>query len=94
MGYNRIDMTFTYQDQLQYVKLALALFESEKANTESLEAILSFGELINKYAGENNALIYDAIEYVYEQLRLLRGEDGAYDDVELYQRLTSLTRGL
>lgn len=94
MGYNRIDMTFTYQDQLQYVKLALALFESEKTSIESLEAILTFGELINKYTGDNNALVYDAIEYIYEQLRLIRGEAGAYDDVELYQRLTSIVRDL
>ncbi len=88
-------MAFTYQDQLQYAKLALALFESEKATKESLEAILNFGELINKYAaGDNNALVYDVIEYIYEQLRLLNGEDGAYDDVELYQRLTSIVRDL
>ena len=88
-------MIFTYQDQLQYAKLALALFESEKVNKESLEAILNFGELINKYAaGDNNALVYDVIEYIYEQLRLLNGEDGAYDDVELYQRLTSMVRDL
>lgn len=80
-------MIFTYQDQAQYVKLALALFDAEKANQKSLEAILDFGELINKYAGEDNALIYDAIEYIYEQLRLLNGEDGAYDDVGLRQKL-------
>lgn len=85
--YNRIDMSFTYQDQLQYVKLALALFESERPNVESLETILGFGELINKYSGVNNALIYDAIEYIYEQLRLICGEDGAYDDVELRKQL-------
>lgn len=71
------------------------MFESEKATKESLEAILNFGELINKYAaGDNNALVYDVIEYIYEQLRLLNGEDGAYDDVELYQRLTSIVRDL
>lgn len=66
------------------------MFEPEKTNPESLEAILRFGELINKYAGKNNALIYDAIEYIYHQLRLLRGEDGAYDDVALYQKLVEL----
>ena len=88
-------MAFTYQDQLQYAKLALALFESEKTTKESLEAIINFGELINKYAADdNNALVYDVIEYIYEQLRLLNGEDGAYDDVELYQRLTSIVRDL
>lgn len=85
-------MAFTHQDQLQYAKLALALFDSEKNNPESLEAILRFGELIKKHADENNALIYDVTEYIYEQLRLLEGEDGAYDDVELYQKLTSLVR--
>ena len=85
-------MVFSYQDQKQYVKLALALFDSEKANPESLEAILSFGELINKNSGSNNTLVYDTIEYIYEQLRLLNHEEGAYDDVELYQRLTSLVR--
>ncbi len=87
-------MTFTYQDQLQYVKLALALFDSEKTNPENLEVILSFGELINKFSGKDNALVYDAIEYIYEQLRLLNGEDGAYDDLELYQKLTSTVRDL
>ena len=85
-------MTFSYDDQLQYVKLALVLFDSEKANIENLESILRFGELINKYSGENNALIYDANEYIYEQLRLLRGEEGAYDDVELYQKLSSIAK--
>ncbi len=94
MRYNKIDMIFTYQDQLQYVKLALALFESEKATEESLEAILNFGELINKYAGDNNALVYDAIEYIYEQLRLLKGEEGAYNDTELYQKLYSIVQDL
>jgi hypothetical protein len=87
-------MTFTYQDQLQYVKLALALFESERKSPENLEAILSFDELINKYAGEDNAIIYDAVEYIYEQLQLLKGEDGAYNDEELYQKLTSMVRDL
>ena len=80
-------MSLTHQDQLQYTKLALALFESEKPDKESLETILSFGELINKYAGENNGLVYDTIEYIYEQLRLIRGEDGAYDDIALRKRL-------
>ena len=80
-------MTFTYEDQLQYAKIALALFESEKVNPKSLEVILDFGELVNKYSGENNALVYDAIEYIYEQLRLLKNEDGAYDDVELRREL-------
>lgn len=87
-------MRFTYQDQAQYTKLALALFDSEKANLENLEIILDFGELIKKHADENNAVIYDLTEYVYEQLRLLKGEDGAYDDVELYQKLSSLVDSL
>lgn len=87
-------MTINYEDQVRYVQLAFALFEFEKTNPESLETILGFGELINKYSGENNALIYDAIEYIYEQLRLLKGEDGAYDDAELYQKLTSMVRDL
>jgi hypothetical protein len=85
-------MAFTYQEQIQYARLALTLFHYEKTNPENLEAILSFGELVNKHSGENNAVVYDTIEYVYEQLRLLKGEDGAYDDVELYQKLTSLVR--
>ena len=80
-------MTFTHEDQLQYAKLALALFDSEKANPKSLETILDFSELIKKYSGENNALIYDTTEYIYEQLRLLKGEDGAYDDVDLRRKL-------
>lgn len=87
-------MAFTYHDQLQYAKLALALLESEKTNQENLKTILDMGELIKKHADENNAVIYDFTEYVYEQLRLLKGEDGAYDDVELYQKLTSMVRDL
>lgn len=87
-------MLFTYKDQLHYAKLALALLESEKTNRENLKTILDMGELIKNHADENNALIYDLTEYVYEQLRLLDGEDGAYDDVELYQRLTSMVRDL
>ena len=87
-------MLFTYEDQLQYAKLALALFDAEKKNPESLKKIIDTGELINKYSGDNNALIYDVIEYIYEQLRLLNGEKGAYDDMELYQRLTSMVRDL
>lgn len=87
-------MAFTYQDQLQYAKLALSVFELEKNNPESLKKLIDVGELVKKYAGDNNALVYDVIEYIYEQLRLLNGEDGAYDDVELYQRLTSMVRDL
>lgn len=88
-------MAFTYQDQLQYAKLALSVFELEKNNPESLKKLIDVGELVKKYAAEDdNALIYDVTEYIYEQLRLLNGEDGAYDDVELYQRLTSMVRDL
>ena len=87
-------MAFTYQDQAQYAKLALALFDSEKTNQENLKRILDMGELIKKHADESNAVIYDVTEYIYEQIRLLKGEDGAYDDAELYQKLTSLVRDL
>lgn len=88
-------MAFTYQDQLQYAKLALSVFELEKNNPESLKKLIDVGELVKKYAAEDdNALIYDVTDYIYEQLRLLNGEDGAYDDVELYQRLTSMVRDL
>ena len=88
-------MAFTYQDQLQYAKLALSVFELEKNNPESLKKLIDVGELVKKYAAEDdNALIYDVTDYIYEQLRLLNDEDGAYDDVELYQRLTSMVRDL
>lgn len=87
-------MTFTHEDQLQYAKLALALFDCEKLSAENIEKILEFGELIKKYSEDNNWVIYDTTEYIHEQLRLLRGEDGAYDDVELHKKLASLVRDL
>lgn len=80
-------MAFTYEDQVQYTKLALALLELERGSAENIETIRAFGELIKKYADEYNGVIYDATEYVYEQLRLLRGEAGAYDDAEMRKSL-------
>lgn len=80
-------MIFTHQDQISYTRLALGLLDNEKTDANSIESILNFGELIKKHASEDNALIYDATEYLYEQLRLLRGDEGAYDDSELRSRL-------
>lgn len=85
-------MAFTYEDQVQYAKIAISLFDSEKSNLENLETILAFGELIKKYSDNNNWVIYDATEYIYEQLRLLRGEDGAYDDVKLREQLDNIVK--
>lgn len=80
-------MNFTYEDQLNYTKIAIALFELEKTETTSLQTIIDFGELINKHSGKYNGLVYDVVEYIYEQQRLLLKEDGAYDDIELREQL-------
>ena len=94
LRYNTITtMKFTYQDQLNYTKAALQLLDSERLNEKSLETILDFGELIKKYAADDNAVIYDATEYIYEQLRLLKHESGAYDDTELRRKLEDLVSG-
>ena len=83
-------MKLSHQQQLTYIKLGLAIFDAERTNIASLETILAFGELIKQHASDENAAIYDATEYFYEQLRLLRNEDGAYDDTELRKRLDTL----
>lgn len=84
---------FTHEDQIAYAKLALGLLNSEKLNSTSIDTILNFGELIKKYSDKNNALIYDATEYIYEQLRLMNDEEGAYDDMELRKKLERIISG-
>lgn len=89
-----IDMKFTHHDQIAYTKLALMALEGESNSPADIEAILNFGELIKKYADDENAVIYDATEYVYEQLRLARNEEGAFDDVELRATLEGYVKPL
>lgn len=83
---------FNHQEQIAYIKLALAMFDAERTSIANLETILAFGELIKRHSSEENAAIYDATEYFYEQLRLLRNEDGTYDDSELRNQLEAMTR--
>ncbi|WP_157835770.1 hypothetical protein [Mycobacteroides abscessus] len=80
-------MIFTRHDQAMFTHLALALFDRDRENEKAIEHILAVGELIKKYADVDNARIYDLTEYLHEQLRLLRGEDGAYDATELREQL-------
>ena len=87
-----IYMNFSHEEQIEYLRLALAIHSAEGANISALETIVSFGELIKKHASHENAVIYDATEYFYEQLRLARGEDGAYDDTELRTSLEQTIR--
>jgi len=81
MRYNGINMKFTHDDQVNYAKLALELLDNEKGDPKNIEIILNFGELIKKYSDEENAVIFDTTEYIYEQLRLINKEDGAFDDI-------------
>ncbi|MDO3166642.1 hypothetical protein P5V90_06690 [Mycobacteroides abscessus subsp. abscessus] len=80
-------MSFSHRDQTSFTYLALALFDRERKNEESIEHLLAVGELVKKYADADNTQIYDLTEYLYEQLRLLRKEDGAYDPTELREQL-------
>ncbi|MDB5163136.1 MAG: hypothetical protein JWN28_744 [Candidatus Saccharibacteria bacterium] len=85
-------MKFISQDQIQYTKLALSLFDLEKPNIKTIETILEFGELIKKYATDDNAIIYDVTEYIYEQLRIINNEPGAFNNVEIRQELETRIR--
>lgn len=85
-------MKFTYNDQVAYAKLALSLLDNEKNNTMALDKIREFSELIKKHADENNWLIYDVTEYIYEQARLLKNEEGAFDDTEMRARIEQSIR--
>ena len=80
-------MKLTWQDQIDYSRLALKLLGENKQNSDAIEIILAFGELVKNQSEENNYVIYDATEYVYEILKLSRGE-GTETDV------TSLRRNL
>lgn len=80
-------MKYTHEDQVFFARIALRLFDQEHTNPQITEQILNLSELIKKHADENNALIYDITEYLYEQLRLVRGEPGAYNDEKLRQQI-------
>ena len=80
-------MKYTHEDQVSFARIALQLFDNERTNPQAIEQILDFGELIKKHSDENNAIIFDITEYLYEQLRLIQGEHGAFDDVELRRKI-------
>jgi hypothetical protein len=76
-------MKFTHEDQVLFAKVALKIFDEEKDDVKNLGTLHAFGEIFKKHSDENNAMIFDVTEYLYEQLRLLRGDEGAINDIEL-----------
>jgi len=82
-------MKFTHEDQVTFAKIALRIFDAEKDDVKNLETLLEFGEIFKKHSDENNALIFDVTEYIYEQLRLLKGDKDAIDDIELREAIES-----
>ena len=83
-----------YEEQLRFVKIILRLFDNEKADIDSLEKILAMTELVKKHSTSDNAVIYDAAEYIYEQMRILKQENGAYDDKQMRENLDTLIGNL
>lgn len=80
-------MHFTHEDQIQYAKIALKLYDKERDNEKAIEQLLAVGELIKKHASEENAVIYDVTEYLYEQLRAIREDNSEYDTSELRRQI-------
>ena len=85
-------MHFTHEDQIEYAKVALRLHDQESDNAKSIEQLLAVGELIKKHSAEENAVIYDVTEYLYEQLRTIRGDVEAYDTSELRKQIEETIR--
>lgn len=73
----------TDTEQQAIVKILFKLSDYESQNTLSLESILEVAEIAKKYTSENNALIFDFTEYLYEKIRALRGEEGAHTDPQI-----------
>lgn len=80
-------MKLSHVDQVFFARLALEMLDDHKANAKDIEIILGFGELMKKYTDEDNSIIFDVTEYLYEQLRLLRNDKDAYDNKELRNQL-------
>ncbi len=61
----------------------LSVYDSEKDNLDNLETLYNFTEIIKTHSSKENAIIYDLSEYIYESIRKLRGEEGAFIDESL-----------
>lgn len=70
----------TDTEQQAIVKVLFGLSDHESQDASNLESILEVPEIAKKYTSENNALIFDFTEYLYEKISALRGEEGAYAD--------------
>lgn len=80
-------MKFTHKDQIDFSRLALALYDKEKDHIEKLQQLLAVGEMIKAYADENNGVIFDITEYIYEHIRILQGDERAFEDTTQRERL-------
>jgi hypothetical protein len=73
----------TAEQQHSLATTILSVYDLEKYNIDSLEILYNFIEVIKTHSSEENAVIYDLSEYIYESLRKLRGEEGAFIDESL-----------
>ena len=85
-------MHFTYNDQINFAKLALALYDIEKDDIKQLENLLAVGEMIQKHTDKDNWIIFDTTEYIYERIRLLQGDERAFEDTEQRKLLEDTIR--
>lgn len=90
-------MEFTLDDQIEFARVALALFEQNKEDIKSLEHVLAVGEMISAHVQEEgnrrlDGVIFDLNEYLYEHIRMLKGDDRAVNDPEQPRRLTDQIR--
>ena len=73
----------TDTEQRAIVKILLELSDYESQDASNLESILEVAEIAKKYTSENNALIFDFTEYLYEKTRALRDEEHAHADPQI-----------
>jgi hypothetical protein len=90
-------MKFTPTHQIEFARIALALFNHNKNDIEKLEYILAVGEMIGSHVQEEgdrrlDGVIFDLNEYLYEHIRMLKGDGRAADDPEQLRRLTDQIR--
>ncbi|HSH56222.1 MAG TPA: hypothetical protein VK983_05370 [Candidatus Limnocylindrales bacterium] len=53
----------------------------------ALQSTYQFGLLILEYADDNNGMIYDINEYIYERIRMLKGDARAVSDKTLRTKI-------
>jgi hypothetical protein len=85
-------MYITYDDQINFAKLALALYDIEKDDIKKLKHLLAVGEMIKKHTDKDNWIIFDTTEYIYERIRLLQGDERAFEDTEQRKLLEDTIR--